>query len=75
MRVELTYFKSSGKYYGEGSFEIKDDLALYEIWGAVAAMKEHPELSGRWNEMILVNVPGHPHEHPHIIMGKNKSPT
>lgn len=66
LEVKLTYFRKSGKYYSSGSY-MEDYLPLFEIWDAVKKMKKHPGLNCRWKESILIEVPSHFHEHPHII--------
>ncbi len=67
MKVLLTYFKESGKYYSEGEYETNEPL-LFKIWEKVRFMNVHPGLSGRWVEgPIFVTVPEHPHEHPHFV--------
>jgi hypothetical protein len=67
--VRLTYFKEGGKYYTEGTFDAPASLALFQIWEEVRAMKARCELPGiRGNEWhILITVPDHPHDHPHLI--------
>ena len=72
MQVELTYFKATGKYYSEGSFEV-DDMDLHLIWDRVVDMREAGELPGLCRGggkdfIIQVDVPGHRHEHPRLIM-------
>lgn len=73
MRVELTYFKPSGKYYTEGSFDVTDDTDLSDIWDEVRQMRkdsELPDLSlGSAQDFhVLVNVPQHPHDHPKLLV-------
>ena len=67
--VKLTYFKSNGKYYSEGEY-MEDYILLYEIWENVEKMEKHPGLSGRWKGMILIDVPEHVHNHPHVLLAK-----
>jgi hypothetical protein len=71
--VKLTYFKKSGKFYDEGVFEVLESKPLHAIWGQVREMRENGNLPGLVDGagkefMVLVNVPGHQHEHPHIIV-------
>ena len=73
MLVKLTYFKLSGKYYSEISYVSKKD-SLFEIWDEV---KRRRAVKRLWGLMIghspfhiLVNVPGHPHEHPRLILAE-----
>ena len=86
MLVKLTYFKPSGKYYSSGEYETKvadrplgfprDFMgpALFEIWEEVARIKNEgrlPDLiEGHSNFTVLIDVPDHPHRHPHIIYGE-----
>ncbi len=70
-KVILTYFKQSGKYYSEGTYE-SDCEAIHNIWDEVEAFNKSGTLPGLckgssgW--IILVNVPGHPHDHPRLIL-------
>ena len=71
--VKLTYFKKSGKFYDEGVFEVLESEPLHVVWGHVREMRESGKLPGLVDGagrefMVLVNVPGHPHEHPYIIV-------
>lgn len=71
MNVNLTYFKPSGKYYAEGSFQ-SIDRPLHQIWDEVIERNRLGYLPGliggssQW--IILVDVPDHPHRHPRLIM-------
>ena len=71
MKVELNYFKNTGKWYTEASYEtnLKD---LHSIWNEIRGMKETKELpgliSGHGDLLILVDVPEHPNRHPHLII-------
>lgn len=71
MVVELTYFKISGKYYSTGSYMTNKEH-LFEIWNEVEKMlsaKRLPGLMvGHSPYHILVDVPEHPHRHPHLIL-------
>jgi hypothetical protein len=72
-RVHLTYFKRNGKYYSDAWYTTPH-VPLYEIWeevrqkleaGLAPGLVERP---GQPCEFIaLVDVPNHPHRHPHII--------
>lgn len=68
LKVNLVYFKRSGKYYSNGSFEVSAKCSLLDVWDAVERMKREgrlPDLVEGANEFfILVDVPGHPHNHP-----------
>ena len=72
MKVELTYFKASGKYYSSGSYETKED-GMYEIFREVKVMQKNgclPDLVKGCTEFhIHINVPEHRHNHPHLILG------
>lgn len=72
MKVQLTYFKDTGKYYGEGEYETEKEH-LYEIWDEVREMVKQgtrPGLIEGCHEFCtLVNVAGHIHEHPRLIFG------
>ena len=73
MKVNLNYFKPSGKWYGEGSYDT-EPKDLWEIWLEVKDKNEYGGLPGLVPEhtteyfMILVDVPEHKHNHPHIVM-------
>lgn len=75
-QVRLTYFKRSGKFYTEGSLEVLEGADLTAIWELVREIRKkgrlpglsQGELIGGPEFIVLVNVPGHPHEHPHIIV-------
>lgn len=71
MRVELTYFKRTGKYYSEGEYST-DWADLGDIWAEVRRMNSEGHLPGLvegsvgW--IILVSVPAHHHDHPRLIL-------
>lgn len=72
-RVNMTYFKKNGKFYDEAWISVPGDMPLHQIWELVRRMRSEGRLEGLVEGagrefMILVNVPGHPHEHPHIIV-------
>jgi hypothetical protein len=71
MKVQLTYFKDTGKYYGEGEYETNLD-SLSDIWDEVRIMIKlgrRPGLIAGCHEFhTLINVPGHKHEHPRLIL-------
>lgn len=78
MKVELTYFKPNGKYYSSGSYETKlpgigteNVPGMWQIWDEVLGFwtgKCLPDLIiGHSPFIVLVNVPSHPHNHPHLI--------
>jgi len=74
MKVQLTYFKDTGKYYSDGEYETEIE-SLIEIWHEVRGMISRGELpgliKGRNEFHILVNVAGHKHEHPRLIVCKS----
>jgi hypothetical protein len=74
MKVNLTYFKSSGKYYSEGSYEA-DHLPgtiLQTFWEEVARMNREgrlPDLfQGHSPYFVLISIPEHPNNHPHLVV-------
>lgn len=71
MKVNLVYFKQSGKYYSEGSYET-NRKELYEIWYDVSLLMQDKELpgltQGHSNFIVSVDVPEHPNNHPHLIL-------
>ncbi len=70
-KVELTYFKESGKYYSEGEY-VSEQEELWEIWAEIRGMfrqgKRPGLVNGKQKFNTLVSVPDHPHDHPHFIM-------
>lgn len=73
LTVKLVYFKRSGKFYDQSEFRVYASWSLYEIWNLVRKLREEGRLPGLVDGagrefMILVNVPGHRHEHPHLIV-------
>jgi len=61
MKVELQYFRQSGKWYMDEEYDTDiEDLA--DIWDEV---RERNKGTG-FN--ILVNVPDHEHAHPKFLM-------
>ena len=71
MKVNLIYFKQSGKYYSEGSYET-NRKELYEIWYDVSLLMQDKELpglmQGHSNFIVSVDVPEHPNNHPRLIL-------
>lgn len=73
LTVRLTYFKKNGKFYDAAEFRAYANWSLYGIWNLVRKLREEGKLPGLVDGagrefMILVNVPGHRHEHPHLII-------
>jgi len=68
--VNLTYFKNSGKYYSEGSYESRFEQ-LWEIFMEVSNMLDMSKLPGlapgHSYFIVLIDVPNHPHNHPHLV--------
>lgn len=71
-KVNLTYFKESGKYYTNGEY-ISHKEHMFEIFDEVKELKRCKRLpglqSGWWDYGILIGVPNHPHDHPAFIYG------
>lgn len=71
MLVKLTYFKISGKYYSESSY-ITHNEHLFQIWNEVEQKLSIARLPGLMVGHspfhVLVDVPKHPHQHPHLIL-------
>lgn len=75
MKVQLTYFKPSGKYCSDSVFDmIPTSLdSLSEIWDAAERRQKDGNLPGLVEDsgrefFILVGVPDHPHDHPKLIL-------
>lgn len=85
MLVKLCYFKPSGKYYSEGEYEtaitavdlVHPDGAhappIHLIFSEVHELKTKQMLpgliEGHSDFAVLIDVPDHPHRHPHLIPG------
>lgn len=75
-RVKLRYFKPSGKWYESGEFYVPYNLELYQIWDKVKERAANGDLPGLaksstpYKYFITVDVPGHPNEHPHMIVSE-----
>ena len=71
MKVILQYFKPSGKWYSEGEYE-SSQTDLWMIWAEVEEFQVRGKLPGLVNGarefIISVDVPEHPHRHPHLII-------
>jgi hypothetical protein len=69
--VELVYFKTNGTFYSTGSYTTHMKF-MWEITGEVRAMLNKRELpgliSGHDNKIVLVDVPGHQHNCPTLVM-------
>jgi len=70
-RVELIYFKDTGKYYSEGEYTTHQD-ALFQIFKEVRVLLRIGKLPGLIDGCsdfhVLVGVPDHPHDHPALIL-------
>ena len=70
-RVQLTYFKPSGKYYSTGDYDT-DREWMFEIFEEVRELRDAGNLphlvKGSKEFHILVEVPGHPHAYPALIV-------
>lgn len=73
MKVHLTYFKQNGKYYSDGEYETQKGH-LFEIFEEVHKMliaRTCPGLiAGHSDFIVLVDVPKHPFNHPHLVIDK-----
>jgi len=71
LKVNLDYFKESGKWYAEGSFE-SNRTELYEIFADVQNMLDKnilPGLApGHSCFYVIIDVPDHKNNHPHMCI-------
>lgn len=71
MKVKLSYFKLHGKWYSDGEYDTKCQH-LHQIWEEVQSMNKYGGLPGLVKEsknwIILIDVPEHEHNHPHLIV-------
>jgi hypothetical protein len=68
----LTYFLPTGKYYSSSEdLTVPGTMPLYEIWsiidGKISAESLPGLIKGHSEFIVLVEVPGHPHNHPHLM--------
>lgn len=77
MKVKLTYFRAdsrAGKYYSDGEYtsRLPEGTPLYTYWDEVSNMANRRELPGLIEGhdayIISVDVPEHPHNHPHLLV-------
>lgn len=73
LTANITYFKRNGKFYDKGTFKVYAEWPLFRIWELAREMRDNGQLPGLVDGagkefMVLVDVPGHPHEHPYIIV-------
>lgn len=74
--VELTYFKSTGKFYSEGTY-ITTKKEIFEIFNEVKDLQRNlllPNLmDGCGNSFFIqIYVPGHPNNYPNLILPLRK---
>lgn len=71
MKVNLTYFKKSGTFYGRGNYEIESQ-PLYMIWESIERLLDsgiRPGLvDGHSGFHVLIDVPEHEDNHPHLLI-------
>lgn len=71
MKVKLTYFKKNGTFYGSGDYEI-DPQPLYMIWEEIEKLLQQGKrpglVDGHSGFHVLINVPEHEHNHPHLLI-------
>jgi hypothetical protein len=71
LQVRLSYFKESGKWYADAAY-ISLKTQLFEIWEEVRLLRKSGHLpglsAGSDRFLILVDVPDHPHRHPHMLI-------
>ena len=69
--VKLSYFKTRGKWYSDGEYQSKH-TELFDIWDEVRGMRDKRHLPGLMEGcsefIVLIDVPDHPHNHPHLII-------
>ena len=71
MKVELEYFKQTGKFYTDGSY-LTEKEHMSEIFDEVVQLKAARMLpgliKGHSEFMVRVDVPEHPHNCPKLIV-------
>ncbi len=71
--VQLDYFKRSGRWHSEGAY-VTQHTSIVKIWDEVRLKRENWELpglvptAGQSEYIVSVDVPDHPHRHPHLII-------
>jgi hypothetical protein len=70
--VQWTSFKYSGKYYSDGEYQ-SFKTNIFEVFEEVVEMRREgksPDLvdgaTGKY--YVLIRVPEHPHDHPHLFL-------
>jgi hypothetical protein len=70
-KVHLTYFKGHGKYYSDGEYTSHKEQ-LFEITDEAQDMARTGKVPGMVDvykpKFMLINVPGHPHDHPRLYV-------
>lgn len=73
--VKLTYFKDTGKFYGDGEFTVDASKEMFHIFEIVRNLQRRGRLPGMVDgatfAFILVNAPGHRNDHPALIVADN----
>jgi hypothetical protein len=71
VKIELTYFKESGKYYTQGEFDVPDETHYYDVIDMVKKMIVDEELpglaSGCWEFDVLMEPKGEKCSVPHLF--------
>lgn len=71
MKVNLVYFKHSGKYYSDAQYFTGEE-DLWMIWNEVEEKLIDGKLPGLVDGarefIVSVDVPEHPYNHPHLII-------
>jgi len=71
MKVKLDYFRTAGKWYSSSEYQ-SSLVGLHEIWQEVSTMSHEGHLPGLVEGcsgfIVLVDVPDHPHRHPHLVI-------
>ena len=73
--AKINYFKRSGKWYSEADHTSEQEH-LWLIWKEIRDMIYDGQRPGLVDckpgendfPFVLVNVPDHPHDHPHLIV-------
>ena len=70
MKVNLIYFKQTGKFFSEGTYETEKEH-LFQIFTEVREKTHSGDLpgliKGHSEFLVSIDVPDHPHRHPHLI--------
>jgi len=71
IKVKLTYFQQSGKWYAESEIDMEIDY-LYVMWDRLEQMfkkgKRPGLVDGNSGFHVLVEIPNHPSEIPHLML-------